>query len=1038
MPLRSRPLFLVPSLMRQLPDVGAVMVDVSDLEADDITSTPACAAANAVLDQLEPLIVEANLAGYELTVIAATTGTAATPCLVLNVAAFLVDGANEAWNTVVTGVNVPFGGTTKAALALRFEPRLALREAIDGGSSIASHYAIEFGTPPGWLGSVDPSNGGWLATTTTAATTLPDGLSTIAGRPGNPGTAAAALLNAIRAAATAQWQAHGRQAGQLTHCGLGPLFDPMTWQVPEGDAGVGIVAAVLSDDVWDSASGWVPAYGELAGWTLEELLTRGGGLAGGVRALDEIRSALREDLIRRRLVDPKSIDGVSRREGELGPRFDELFAAVDTVGQPLFAVDLFRMLELGLMSLDRRDNAEEMLPALIEREWTEPVLTGFYDSIGTTTAIAIAELADEDEALAVFDTVASDAVVLSINQAGDHLEGYWHERQFDPASTRPVKVVEWSGGGDRDRTNPGLAFDMLWISGGKSTPGTYTFREVDGGLEIVAEWDETLDVDAGTMTFRRRELSQPVFAPGEETAEEPPVPMVRAYWSTGEIDALPSEIREEVRVAERYSLHPSEIVLLDAVVGRVAADLEAIAQSSGVSSPERAALCTNLETAFGYFVRGDHESEHVSMARRYVLAALMSMRGDDTPIDEWDNYAPHTYYHALAKAHQELLCPNDSITRCLGVTRQELDWFAADQTYQFRFHTSLSPTKLLKGVAGGEVESVVKLVKALATKGALVGSKLKKIVSVGPTPQYDEIEAEIQKLGPYPDPEWPGTASAPLSEWYDGVLVGGAISASVGMSVSSTTEWTTINALGDRWSPDDFAGWLWIAGVFYGLSVFGAEGIVEAPVNWVLDKLGQGPARVSADISYTKFTAPPKADVWTICRGFTNSLGLHAELGANVTAGNLWRRGHAPDLDELLPDVVGGPLQIAAVSFDVGQSELTADGAFLLRQAAADRLHELASPSTTLEVVGHASFGDARPLYNLTLSQRRASNVVRALQAYLGPLYAVRPERTTISGLGDQESEDAQAQGAPADEWRRVDVFINGDHALRLAGAGPP
>ena len=685
------------------------------------------------------------------------------------------------------------------------------------------------------------------------------------------------------------------------------------------------------------------------------------------------------------------------------------------------------MLELGLMSLDRRDPAEEMLPAVIEREWTEPVLTGFYDSVGTTTAIPIDELTPEAAALSWCSTVASEAAVLSINQAGEHLEGYWHERQFDPASSRPVRLVEWFAAGDRDRSRSGLVYDMVWISGDDTLTGTYTFREVGSALEVTADWGPTL-------TFRRRDLPQPVFEPGEDESVQPPAVMVRAYWTDAEIDALPGELRDGARLAERYSLHPSEIVLLDAIVARVTADLEGLAQRWGPgSTPERIALCTNLANAFAYFVRGGNLSEHAPTARHYVLAALMSMGGNNTPIDEWTSYAPQTYFHALAKAHQEFHCPNDDITACLGVDRELLEWFASDQTYQFRFHTSLSSDKALRDFTLGEVTE--QLVKKLAEKGVLIGTKVMKVVSVGPSPQYDTIEAEIQKLGPYPDAAWPGNAAQPISVWYDGVLIGGAISASVGMSASSSTEWTTINALGDRWTPDDFAGWLWIAGLFWGLSVFGLETkLLEDPVNWVLDKLGQGPARVSGDISYTKFTAPPKADVWTICRGFTNSFGLHAELGANVTAGKLGRRGQQPDLSEVLPDVAGGPRQITAVSFDVGRSELTAAGAGLLRQAAADRLRQLASPSTTLEVVGHASFGDARPLYNLILSQRRAANVVRALQAYLGPLYAVHPERTAAVGLGDQQ---AAEDGGPPEQWRRVDVFINGDHAVRLATGAP-
>ena len=54
---------------------------------------------------------------------------------------------------------------------------------------------------------------------------------------------------------------------------------------------------------------------------------------------------------------------------------------------------------------------------------------------------------------------------------------------------------------------------------------------------------------------------------------------------------------------------------------------------------------------------------------------------------------------------------------------------------------------------------------------------------------------------------------------------------------------------------------------------------------------------------------------------------------------------------------------------------------------------------------------------------------MRALRAYLGPLYAVRPENTTIVGLGDQQ---ASEDGGPPASWRRVDVYINGSHAIQL------
>ena len=1025
MPLSSRPLFLVPSLMRALPDVGAVMVDLGDLEADDVTATSACAAANALVDQLEPLIVEANLAGYEITVIAATTGTATTPCLVINLEAFLVDAANTPWNNVVTGVNGnPFGANVKAALALRFEPRLAMREAVDEGSVLPSSYGIAFPTPSGWLGSVDPNQGGWLVTTTSTVTTLPGGLTTIAGRPGNSNTAATALVNAIRAAATARWQAHGREDGQLANCALAPLFDTSTWRYPAGDIGAHEAAALIDAGLWRATSGWVPSYAELAGLTLRELMEISRGSTGGALTVEQIRSALRRELIRRQLVDPAAIEGSGLREGELGPRFDELYGAIETFGSKLFAADLFRMLELGLMSLNRRDAAEEMLPALVEREWTDLIVTGFYDSVGTITEIPSDELIDEQEARSWFASVAAEAAVLSVNQAGDHIEAYWHERRWDPASSNPTTIVTWFGGGDRDHSAGGLVFDIVWVSeraGEEAVEGTLSFVEVDGTCEVVADWGPT-------VTLRRRSQPREVVPPGEDVAEEPETDLVRPFLSEAEIDALSDEVSDRIRTAERYSLHPSEVVLLDAVVGRIAADLHAIAGSLVNSTTERLAMCENLATAFGYFVRNARPSEHAPPAREYVQEKLLSMDGNNTPLDSWINYPPKTYLHALARSHAEMRC--DAITVCLGMEQQDLDWFGKDHRYQNKFKVSLSPNKGVKDVGFDHVTKEV--VEKLAEKGPLVLSKLsklRKVLGVGPAPQFDIIEAEFQKIEPYPDVDWPGTAATPVSMFFDGYVAGMGVAGSVGMSVTSESEWSEVNTLGDPWSPDDFAGPFWIVAQYWGASVFDLERVVETPVNSVRKRLGfDGPVRASGEYNYIQFITTGKPDAWSVSRDFVNSVGLHAELGGGVSGGELWRRGNRPAFESELDS--GPPKTSTHVSFDVGRSELNAVGRALLHDVAAARLHELALPSTTIEVVGHASFGDARPLYNLTLSQRRAVNVVRELRAYLGPLYAVRPERTSILGLGDQQAED---DGGSAEGWRRVDVFINGDHAVQFA-----
>jgi outer membrane protein OmpA-like peptidoglycan-associated protein len=95
-----------------------------------------------------------------------------------------------------------------------------------------------------------------------------------------------------------------------------------------------------------------------------------------------------------------------------------------------------------------------------------------------------------------------------------------------------------------------------------------------------------------------------------------------------------------------------------------------------------------------------------------------------------------------------------------------------------------------------------------------------------------------------------------------------------------------------------------------------------------------------------------------------------------------------------------------------------------------DLVYELAGPSSTLVITGHTSPDDARALYNQTLSERRAENVVRYLKAYLGPMFNITPQRTLCRGLGQAESE-LHPGDDPAD-WRKVDVHLNGRLAVRM------
>jgi outer membrane protein OmpA-like peptidoglycan-associated protein len=87
-------------------------------------------------------------------------------------------------------------------------------------------------------------------------------------------------------------------------------------------------------------------------------------------------------------------------------------------------------------------------------------------------------------------------------------------------------------------------------------------------------------------------------------------------------------------------------------------------------------------------------------------------------------------------------------------------------------------------------------------------------------------------------------------------------------------------------------------------------------------------------------------------------------------------------------------------------------------------------------VEGHAS-PIGTPRFNAALSHHRARNIVRYLRSYLGVTFNVWPGHIVVVAYGEFLATDA---GATADDpaWRRVDVYLNQDHRLRLAtGAAP-
>lgn len=1045
MPLRSRPLFLVPSLMHR-SEVEAVLVDVG--AGADRVGSPTAKGAAVLLAELEPLIVEANVAGYEVVALAATAGPdGAAPCLYLNIESYLIDSAFPHWDDAVPGIGIDWP-TVTAALALRFLPRLAMREEVGSeGSVLSSSYGIPFPSPASWLGTVDADRGGWLVATTNDRVALPDELSAIAGRVKDPRTSAGELRGAIRSAAAERWDRHGRGAEQLSRCALAPLFDPSAWRLPAGDVGVELLGEFVRGSFWE-ASSRPPGYAELVDSSLFRLLSDRTGEAAAYEALRSIRGPLRGELLRRSVVDPETVSEVV--EARLGPRFDAAYAELQRFGQVPWPVDLFRLLELGLLSLERRVPEEESLPAVMEREWTDPVLTGRYDQTGDEPAILGSALADEATSRAMLDLVAGAAGTVVINQAGDRVEGFWHERELDPGLSPgggparpggpggPVSIRTWSISGEREPDTPGLVFAVELTGQGAGRPGVLRFMSADGRTELESEWE------GQTRAFRRRLDSSRIVARAHEGTITPPRELVTPHLNDVQLEALNVNpgVRELVEADERFWLHPAEVALLQAIVDTTVWFLDREAEADtpfkGLSLITLGAQFVN---GFRYFRRDEAASRHLELARMYIRLQLHDRETGGTPLGQVIG-GPPTYWHGLGLRLDEIQRFSAEMVDGLGADPAPPGPSADEYEYRWKFSShrtgpSSAPDRF---ALLGDAEAAAAR-GLLTSAGPFALTQFEDIwFGIRLDPELDAIAVEIRKVQHWPGTDdWPGIGGSGESVHYDGILYGLGLSPAHGLDIDGGSPWSTVQAMLGPWRQADFEGPAAILGIPWGWGLADQSVLEELPAGPVWDVRGESLFRVAGEVSCVRFVNSAKPDVWSLLISFTNSWGAHVAAGGNATAARLWLRQGARSSVEPAELVDLGVLHAVAPagadvnSFLVGRSELTPEGEVLLRSVAARHLNELASPSTTMKVEGHASPNDARELYNQTLSERRAANVIRYLRSFLGPLFAVAPERTLTRGLGDRQARAALADdpGGNPEQWRRVDVFVNGTLVMR-------
>jgi outer membrane protein OmpA-like peptidoglycan-associated protein len=1023
------------------PVVEGTLLDLGR-EGDAVrTSGPIVDVGEAMRVQLEPLIVELNLAGYEVTAILASAGpNGASPCHFDSIEAALLAPALGRWDDFVVGPTIDWG-SAKAALALRIVPRLAMRRALtDQGSLLPSSYGIDIDIPGSWLGVLDKNAGGWIATVTANAIEVPAGFLGIAGAT-EGATPAAELLAAVRNANAAAWHAnvppHDSEqpdattawtAQTLGACGLAPLLDPRAWELTPGDEASAWFGEMLRTFVWRNET---PPYSSLASYTLTELL-RISIPTAAERYVEETRARFRAELMRRYIIDAGEIAASTFTDRSLGPRVLALFAEMEGFGTHPLPVDLFLLLELGLVSLRRRADDEEPLPTVIPREWTALNLTARYDEVVEPIEIGVDELGDRSTAGMVFDRVAAQSNAVAINQAGTHIEGFWQERVFRADNPGPVVFETYRISGDRASDDP-LRFDVEFSAEDYSSSGSLAFN-ADGSELIVSS-------EGSQWTLRRMDEQSRLASRGNERLLPAHTRLITPHMNVAEIESFLPPLVELVRARERHWLSATELELLDAIVARICFDLEWVAAQGVQGELVGTYLCTRVTAAFSYFFDRSLAAPHVVLARQYIKQKLLAMPGNDAPLDPVLGSPPATYWHALAAGMGSVPCPAVNVGLQLPPT--EIASLGQSHTYRWKFRTAA-----VSGLSGKVLEKFTKLdavaarlLRGWLERGTYVLTKIDDVeFSIGPDPQVDFIEAEFQKISPYVNTSWPGSEVAPQSVLYVGILAGFGFSASLGMNISFESEWSVVDTQNVEWTPDDFAGWFAGVGLNFGWSLLGLEELAEASLRWLWSTANNRDFRTAGEHSYIQFISPDKEDVWALLfYSFTDTLGAHIGIGVSATGGYLWRvtgdDNAANDRDlALVLDPVrwsqAATSSDARVSFEVGRSELTEAGAELLHEVAASYLYELAGPSSSIEIVGHTSPDDARALYNQTLSERRAANVLRYLKAYLGPMFGIVPMRMVLRGVGQSESEQ-HPDDDPA-SWRRVDVKINGRLALRM------
>lgn len=721
------------------------------------------------------------------------------------------------------------------------------------------------------------------------------------------------------------------------------------------------------------------------------------------------------------------------------------------------------------------------IPVPVDREWTQPFLTGTYEQMEVNplqeSPAGLPFVAQGDA------TPKSHTDTIHLNQAGRAVEGILKRR----VSRNPLKIETYflTAEDVTQKVDGDVKFTVVerktpFIS---DTPTDVyqavcyfagldlELSEIDpvGIEDILTAFEEKLiavidllDIESGEVRFR--------FA---KTAAAP-------FFPNAIFRRLNDPRMQLLQLVQRQPLHSNEVESVIVAMQQ----LDQVARAGGDAATANQRFKETISWLGDPATITEEQVPQLELARVIGQQYFWRLGQEDGPEPKGD-------WKSVAKMLQDNPKNTSSIQGFFGIQlqvnapgRPPLGIHAYDWGHRAAgMELSVDPAQLSTAIAGVISTIGVKLgliatgpvsdAAAAVTATGMLGGTL--VAGWGPDGSLGIYGAEytIRKLRPTNDPQWPAPAK------YIGVFGTFSISLAYNVFPLSLTmlreaDPSMLYTTG-RWQPSDFQGVYLTVSVPYGnLSFFmNAENLLywvpsasNPALQWVRDTIVWALAKkksvgfsilfcrrpgLAVSVSFWvpdvipglgEINSNTGTDYFSMTAFTVTLIGISFDIGFQYL--NDAPPANKPEIDlfanlyKPVTETESG-LSEDVVLFDHDSADLTNEGKATLRKLAIENLQHFLNPNSALRLVGHASLPGSDD-YNQKLSMKRARRVYRYLLELLGPNFRI--SRATVDGHGEREAQryantDIMSSEELATYSRRVDIKLNGMSILEGMAIDP-